>query len=95
MNKFAITLCAASLAAGFVPVAAMAQDSAVTMEIKRGTMIYSADGKRIGNVYRTTASGDVQLIYRSKMITIAASTVSNAGGKLSTSLTLAEVRALA
>lgn len=93
MKKFAIVLSAAALAAGFVPAAAMAQ-AAATVEVKRGDMLYTGDGKRLGNVYRVTAEGNAQLIYRGKMITITNGTLSEADGKLSTSLTLAEVRAL-
>lgn len=57
-------------------------------------MLYTADGKRIGNVYRVSATGDAQLIYRGKMITIAAGTLTSAEGKLTTSLTMDEVRQL-
>jgi hypothetical protein len=94
MKKFAIVLGAALLSAGLAPAAALADDAAAstTVEIKRGDMLYTADGKRVGNVYRVTTNGDVQLIYRSKMITVAASTLSQAEGKLTTSLTLDEVR---
>lgn len=94
MKKFAIVLGAALLSAGLAPAVAVAQDTA-TVEVKRGDMLYTADGKRVGNVYRVSAEGDAQLIYRGKMITVPASTLSKDGGKLSTSLTLDEVRKVA
>lgn len=94
MKKFAIVLGAAILSAGLAPTVAMADEAAATasVEVKRGDMLYSADGKRVGNIYRVSAAGDAQLIYRGKMITVPAATLSQAEGKLSTSLTLAEVR---
>jgi len=90
MKKFAIVLGAALLSSGLAPAVAMAQDA--TVEVKRGDMLYTADGKRVGNIYRVSATGDAQLIYRGKMITIPASTLSQDGGKLTTSQTLDEVR---
>jgi hypothetical protein len=95
MKKFAIVLGAAALAAGIVPAAAMAEDAAAAaVEVKRGDMLYTADGKRVGNVYRVSSDGAAQLIYRGKMISIAASTLSVNGGKLTTTLTIDEVRKL-
>ncbi len=96
MNKFAIALGAAVLAAGLAPATALAEEATapVMVEVKKGDMLYSADGKRVGNIYRVNESGTVQLIYRSKMITISTETLSEAEGKLTTSLTLAEIKAL-
>jgi hypothetical protein len=97
MKKFAFALGAAVLAASLAPAIAVAQEATapVMAEVKRGDMLYSGDGKRIGNVYRVTADGSAQLIYRGKMITIANGTLSSVEGKLTTSMTFAEVRALA
>jgi hypothetical protein len=95
MKKFAIVLGAAMLASSMAPAVALADEATapVMVEVKRGDMVYTADGKRIGNIYRVTESGDAQIIYRSKMITITNSTLSEVDGKLQTSLTLDEVRA--
>ena len=97
MKKFAIVLGAAILSAGLAPVVALADETTATsaVEIKRGDMLYTADGKRVGNIYRVSEAGDAQVIYRSKMITVAASTLTAAEGMLITSLTLDEVRKLA
>jgi hypothetical protein len=94
MKKFAIVLGAALLSAGVAPAVAMADEAAASasVEVKRGDMLYTADGKRVGNVYRVSAAGDAELIYRGKMITVPAATLSKGEGKLTTSLTLAEVR---
>jgi hypothetical protein len=94
MNKFAIVLGATALAIGFAPTATLAQGTTTVVEVKRGQMLYTSDGKRVANVYRVSASGDAQLIFRSKMVTVAASTLSMDGDKLTTSLTMSEVRAL-
>ncbi|MBM3596043.1 MAG: hypothetical protein FJX31_09785 [Alphaproteobacteria bacterium] len=91
MKKFAIVLAAALLSLGLAPAVAMAQGTA-TVEAKRGDMLYNPDDKRVGNVYRVSIEGDAQLIYRSKMIAVPPSTLSKDGGKLTTSLTLDEVR---
>lgn len=88
-----IALIASAAALSVVPAAAMAQEAAASVA-QRGSMLYTADGKRVANVYRVTQEGDAQLIYRGKMITVAASTLSDAGGKLTTSLTADELRAL-
>lgn len=54
--------------------------------IVAGKPIFSADGKRIGVVYRVTADGSPQVIINGKMVTIPASTVSATDGKYQTSL---------
>lgn len=94
MKKFASLALIASVAAiSAVPAVAVAQEAAAVVA-QRGTMLYTVDGKRVANVYRVTQAGDAQLIYRGKMITVAASTLTDASGKLTTSLTADELRAL-
>ena len=96
MKKLAIAISATILAAALGSASAIAEEvtAEVVIEVKKGDMLYSADGRRVGNVYRVTESGAVQLIYRSKMITIASDTLSEVEGKLTTSLTMVEIRAL-
>jgi hypothetical protein len=94
MKKFAIILGAVALSAGFAPATSVAQAATAAVEVKRGEMLYTADGKRVANVYRVSEAGDAQVIFRSKMITVAASTLSKDGKKLTTSLSMAEVRGL-
>jgi hypothetical protein len=60
----------------------------------KGAMLFSADGGRLGPVYRVTADGSAQLIIDGKMATIPASTISTKDGKLTTSLKKTEVLSL-
>lgn len=89
-----LALIASAAAISAVPAVAVAQDAAAAVQAQRGSMLYTADGKRVANVYRVTDAGDAQLIYRGKMVTVAASTLSDVSGKLTTSLTADELRAL-
>ena len=96
MKKFAsIALIATAMAVAAAPRAAFAEDEAApaTLEVKRGAMLYNAEGGRVGNVYRASSEGDAMLIYRGRMITISASTLSEVDGKLTTSLTRKEIAA--
>jgi len=60
----------------------------------KGTMLFSADGGRLGPVYKVTADGSAQLIIDAKMVTVPASTISSKDGKLRTSLKKIEVLSL-
>jgi hypothetical protein len=62
--------------------------------VSKGTMLFSADGGRLGPVYRVTPDGSAQLIIDAKMVTIPASTIANKDGKLTTSLKKTEVLSL-
>ena len=57
-------------------------------------LIVSSDGRRIGRVMRLTADGSPRVIFASRIVTIPASTLTRADGRLVTSLTRAEVGAL-
>ena len=82
-----IALIASAFAAGTVPAIAATDDTVpVKAEVQRGDMLYTADGKRVANVYRVNEQGDAQLIYRGKMITVSGDTLSQIEGKLTTSL---------
>ena len=56
-----------------------------------GKMLYGPDGRRIASVYRVASNGDAQLIIDGKLLTVPASTLMIANGKLATSLTKSEV----
>ncbi|MET0179735.1 MAG: hypothetical protein ABW194_04555 [Novosphingobium sp.] len=56
-----------------------------------GKSVYSADGKRVGAVYKVGADGSLQLILNGKLVSVPASTVSVADGKITTSLTKKEL----
>jgi len=81
---FSILVIAASVT---LPVAsAMASGQA-----KAGTMLVSADGVRLGPVYRVADDGSAQLIIKGKMATVPVSTLSMVDGRLTTSLSKSDV----
>lgn len=83
--------CALSLATATT---VMAEEAAPTesAQASKGDQLYTSDGKRIGRVYRVINEGDVQVIYNNRMLTIEGSTLSNTDGKLTTSLTRADLK---
>jgi hypothetical protein len=73
-------------------VSALADNTpASTAAVKAGKEIYDGAGHRLGTVYRLTAQGDPQIILNGKLITIPGSTVSEANGKIQTSMSRADV----
>lgn len=99
MSKLAV---AATLAAlSLVPTAQAAESSqtvraatdaaAAPVSVSAGRMIYGGNGQRIAAAYRVTADGTVQVILNGKLVNIPASTLSEANGKVSTTLTKAEL----
>jgi len=97
MKKFAtVAFSAIALSLAATPSIAYADGNgeAADLELKRGAMLYSAEGRRLANIYRVSDSGDAMIIYRSKLVRISAATLSEVEGKLTTSLTRKEVRAL-
>jgi uncharacterized protein YdeI (BOF family) len=68
-----------------------AQDAPVASE---GKMLVASNGARVGAVYRVTSEGAAQVIVDGKMVTIPANTLSISDGKLTTSLSKAEIRKL-
>ena len=61
---------------------------------EKGKMLTSANGARLGAVYRVNPDGSAQLIIDGKLVNVPANTLSIANGKLTTSLTKSEVLAL-
>jgi hypothetical protein len=56
-----------------------------------GKVIYSASGNRIAAIYRVTDQGRVQVILDGKLITVPGASLSDVEGKITTSLTKAEL----
>jgi hypothetical protein len=54
-------------------------------------MLYDSTGHRVASVNRITQNGDVQVILNGHLITVPASTLSQADGKLKTSMTRADI----
>lgn len=89
------SLVAAFLLGGFAAVPAIAQDATPpAASAVAGKYLYDADGRNLGSIYKVTASGSAQIILDDRQITIPASTISLADGKLTTSLTKREIRNL-
>ena len=98
MNKL-VTL-ALVAAAGLAPVAAFADDvqavtatvnAAAPAQLNAGMMLYAANGYRLAPIYRVTSEGNPQIILNGKLVTIPATTVSDVGGKATTSLSKKEL----
>lgn len=66
-------------------------EAAAPVELKAGQMLYSSAGYRIASIYRVTESGDPQVIVSGRLVTVPLSTVSDANGKVMTSLSKKEV----
>ena len=97
MKKFASLVLIA--AAGLAPVAASAADdsqsvraaSESALEVNAGAMLYAANGYRLAPIYRVTSEGNPQVILNGKLVTVPASTLSDVGGKVTTSLSKKEL----
>jgi hypothetical protein len=59
---------------------------AATSVVLKGQMLVSANGSRLGLVYRVNADGSPQIILDGRVITIPLATLSSENGKLVTSL---------
>ena len=99
MNKFApIALLATAVtfaipglafaaeAEGTQQVVAVA-DEAAALDLSAGKMLYGSDGNRIASIYRVNAEGNAQVILNGRLVTVPASSLSSANGKVTTSLT--------
>ena len=97
MNKFVPIALAATLTLFSVApavlhaetVAASANGAAVAPAA--GKVVYSASGNRLAAIYRVTDQGRVQVIIDGKLITVPTASLSDVNGKITTSLTKAEL----
>jgi hypothetical protein len=62
--------------------------------ISKGQMLVSANGARLGVVYRVAADGSPQIMFDGRLVTIPATTLSSSDGKLITSLSKSAVNEL-
>ena len=60
----------------------------------KGKMLVAANGARLGPVYRVGADGSAQIFIDGKLVSIPVATLSEANGRLTTSLSKSEVLAL-
>lgn len=76
-----------------VAVRAMSSPQKPAVHAVQGEMLVTADGARIGRVYRVNPDGSVQVIadYLSYIVTIPAATLAMKNGELTTSLTRRQI----
>jgi hypothetical protein len=74
--------------------ASSAEGTAAPVSAVKGSMLISANGSRLAQVYRVGPDGSAQIIIDGKLVTVPAASLSLSGGKLTTSLTKSEVLAL-
>jgi hypothetical protein len=90
MKKFLPIALFATLATfSIVPAAVHAQETAAVAVA--GKMLYGANGQRIAAVYHVNEDGTAQVIIDGKLYNVPASTLSNANGKITSTLTKREV----
>lgn len=77
-----------------ISASAGAQEASAPVAAAKGKMLFAANGGRLGSIYRVGDDGSVQLILDGKMKTVPGNTLSMADGKLTTSLSKAEVISL-
>lgn len=80
MNKFSVLMVLGALVVA--PLTAHAADAVAS----KGRMLYSNSGQRIAPVYRVTSDGSAQLILEGKLVTVPASTITEANGRIETSM---------
>jgi len=91
MNKFVpVALLATVTLFAAAPATLRAETPAVS--VSAGQAIYGPTGSRVASVYRVTSEGAVQVILDGKLINVPAATLSEADGKVVTTLTRAELR---
>jgi hypothetical protein len=93
-SSVVVSLCALVTLSGAAYAVSSPEGAAAPVSVVKGSMLVSANGARLAPVYRVGADGSAQIILEGKMITIPATTLSLAGGRLMTSLSKIEVLAL-
>ena len=100
MNKFtaliAISIAALATAPAIAAetsqsVRAAADASQASVAVNAGKMLYGSNGQRIASIYRVSAEGNPQVILDGKLVTVPASSLSDVGGKVTTTLTKSEL----
>jgi hypothetical protein len=89
MNKLALCVAiSAALVMGSTP--ALAQGNA-SVAVSAGKMLYDSSGKRVALINRVTSEGNAQVILDGKLVNVPASTLSEANGKITTSMSKADL----
>ncbi len=81
--------------ATFTAAAQNSSSAAATAAVaEKGKMLVSANGSRLGTVYRVGPDGAAEIIIDGKLVSVPATTLSNVDGKLTTSMSKSEILAL-
>ncbi|WP_159978157.1 MULTISPECIES: hypothetical protein [unclassified Novosphingobium] len=98
MKKFASLVALVTVAAlpgvAFAEIAQVreaTEEAASPVALNAGKMLYAADGFRIAPIYRVTAEGNPQVILNGRLVTVPASSLSDVGGKVTSSLSKKEI----
>jgi hypothetical protein len=89
-----VLLCAFAAVTAAAQAQSSPQAATISTVAVKGQMLIGANGARLGPVYRVGADGSAQIFIDGKLVSIPASTLSTASGKLTTSLSKSEVIAL-
>ena len=91
----------ALFAAAATPVLAQPSGAASTLAVaatpvvaSKGDMLIGADHSRLGSVVRVESDGSASIIFDGRMVTVPASTLKMADGKLTTSLSKHQLTAM-
>jgi hypothetical protein len=83
MNKVIVGLALTALAA-----------TSALAEVKQGGTLYDLQGKRIGTISRVLEGGAISVIVKGRTVVVPAQSLNSAEGKVTTTLTRAQVRKL-
>jgi hypothetical protein len=73
------------------PALAESASGTSTVSVNKGKLLFDSAGHRIGTIYRVSSDGNPQVILNGHLVTVPASTLSNASGKIMTSLSRADL----
>ncbi len=76
------------------PTSTLAVASATPVVASRGQMLIGSDHSRLGSVVSVESDGSPSIIFDGRMVTVPASTLKMADGKLTTSLTKHQLTAM-
>ena len=92
MRKSYIAAVAASVAfAAFTTVTSQPAQAQAAMTVEVGKPIYSADGQKLGAVYKVGKDGAPQVIISGKLVTLPAASVSMDGNRIVTTLSKKDI----
>ena len=104
MNKFApLALAATAATLALIPAVVFAAEAtpqarvaveaagAPAVAVTAGKMLYGPNGRRVASIYAVRADGTAQVILNGRLVSVPVSSLSEVDGKVTTSLTKAEL----